>query len=185
MFEKMSAKYSVLIALSVSHSSRRNAYHFSSVVSNSCDPLDCSLPGSSVHGIFQARVLEWVAIAFSGSFHDHVLKTWFSAENHCQRVNGRGWSSFLPVPGFSGAWDPSQIASNKKTRGLAQDGRVEGRELVLSSQRTKVAAGCRATTSGEALEPLAREPKSQLAVEQPSAGRHWNPPEKEETLTLS
>ena len=31
-----------------------------------CDPMDCSLPGPSVHGIFQARVLEWVAIAFSG-----------------------------------------------------------------------------------------------------------------------
>ena len=30
-----------------------------------CDPTDCSLLGSSVHGIFQARVLEWVAIAFS------------------------------------------------------------------------------------------------------------------------
>ena len=30
-----------------------------------CDPMDCSLPGSSVHGIFQARVLEWVAISFS------------------------------------------------------------------------------------------------------------------------
>ena len=30
-----------------------------------CDPMDCSLPGSSVHGIFQARVLEWGAIAFS------------------------------------------------------------------------------------------------------------------------
>ena len=30
-----------------------------------CDPMDCGLPGSSVHGIFQARVLEWVAIAFS------------------------------------------------------------------------------------------------------------------------
>ena len=29
------------------------------------DPMDCSLPESSVHGIFQARVLEWVAIAFS------------------------------------------------------------------------------------------------------------------------
>ena len=29
------------------------------------DPMDCSLPGSSVHGILQARVLEWVAIAFS------------------------------------------------------------------------------------------------------------------------
>ena len=30
-----------------------------------CDPLDWSPPGSSVHGIFQARVLEWGAIAFS------------------------------------------------------------------------------------------------------------------------
>ena len=30
-----------------------------------CDPTDCSLPGFSVHGIFQARVLEWVAISFS------------------------------------------------------------------------------------------------------------------------
>ena len=39
-------------------------------VAQSCptlsDPMDCRLPGSSVHGIFQARVLEWVAIAFSG-----------------------------------------------------------------------------------------------------------------------
>ena len=33
------------------------------------DPMDCSLPGSSVHGIFQARVLEWVAIAFSEHKH--------------------------------------------------------------------------------------------------------------------
>ena len=30
-----------------------------------CDPVDCSPPGSSVHGILQARVLEWVAISFS------------------------------------------------------------------------------------------------------------------------
>jgi len=38
-------------------------------VAQSCltpsDPMDCSLPGSSIHGIFQARVLEWGAIAFS------------------------------------------------------------------------------------------------------------------------
>ena len=41
-----------------------------SEVAQSCltlsDPMDCSLPGFSVHGIFQARVLEWGAIAFSG-----------------------------------------------------------------------------------------------------------------------
>ena len=30
-----------------------------------CDPMDCSSPSSSIHGIFQARVLEWVAISFS------------------------------------------------------------------------------------------------------------------------
>ena len=43
-----------------------------------CDPMDCSLPGSSVHGIFQARVLQWVAIAFSTK----VLLAWsfFSIE---------------------------------------------------------------------------------------------------------
>ena len=43
-----------------------------SEVAQSCptlsDPMDCSLPGSSVHGIFQARVLEWGAIAFSTLF---------------------------------------------------------------------------------------------------------------------
>ena len=32
-----------------------------------CDPMDCSLPGSSFHGIFQARILEWDAISFSRS----------------------------------------------------------------------------------------------------------------------
>ena len=30
-----------------------------------CDPVDCSLLGSSIHGILQARILEWVAISFS------------------------------------------------------------------------------------------------------------------------
>ena len=39
------------------------------------DPMDCSLPGSSIHGIFQARVLEWGAIAFSACSYspDHLL----------------------------------------------------------------------------------------------------------------
>ena len=44
-----------------------------SEVAQSCltlpDPMDCSLPGSSGHGIFQARVLEWGAIAFSLPWH--------------------------------------------------------------------------------------------------------------------
>ena len=44
-----------------------------SEVAQSCltlsDPMDCSLPVSSIHGIFQARVLEWGAIAFSVNVH--------------------------------------------------------------------------------------------------------------------
>ena len=44
-----------------------------SEVTQSCptpsDPMDCSLPGSSIHGIFQARVLEWVATTFSNFSH--------------------------------------------------------------------------------------------------------------------
>ena len=52
------------------------------------DPMDCSPPGSSVHGIFQARVLEWGAIAFServllGHKKNEILpsaKTWMNLE---------------------------------------------------------------------------------------------------------
>ena len=39
------------------------------------DPTDCSLPGSSIHGIFQVRVLEWVAISFSRDLPDPRIKS--------------------------------------------------------------------------------------------------------------
>ena len=49
-----------------------------SEVTQSCptlsDPADCSLPGSSVHGIFQARVLEWVAIAFCKESYIYTME---------------------------------------------------------------------------------------------------------------
>ena len=48
------------------------------------DPMDCSLRGSSVHGIFQARVLEWVAIAFS-SFNIYGLNNIL----HIDRMKGK------------------------------------------------------------------------------------------------
>ena len=48
-----------------------------SEVAQSCltlsDPMDCSLPGSSIHGIFQARILEWVAISFSRYADDTTI----------------------------------------------------------------------------------------------------------------
>ena len=44
-----------------------------------CNPMDCSPPGSSVHGIFQARILEWVAISFSGDLPNPGIKSRFPA----------------------------------------------------------------------------------------------------------
>ena len=48
------------------------------LVAKSCltlgNPRDCSLPGSSVHGILQARILEWVAIPFSRNLSDPGIK---------------------------------------------------------------------------------------------------------------
>ena len=43
-----------------------------------CDPMDCSLPSSSVHGILQARILESVAISFSGGSVRLRDRTWVS-----------------------------------------------------------------------------------------------------------
>ena len=56
-----------------------------------CDPMDCSLPGSSIHGSFQARVLEWVAIAFSVScifIYSFFLLRYFIVPS---ANNGLGW----------------------------------------------------------------------------------------------
>ena len=47
-------------------------------MSDSLDPMDCSLPGSSVHGIFQVRVLEWVAISFSKVITNSLMQIFLS-----------------------------------------------------------------------------------------------------------
>ena len=46
-------------------SERKKESEVTQLCATPCDPTDCSLPGSSVHGFFQARVLEWVASSFS------------------------------------------------------------------------------------------------------------------------
>ena len=64
-----------------------------SEVAQSCPtlhyPMDCSLPGSSVHGIFQARVLEWVAIAFSvvlwGEWEKPMMEISTELQTWCSR----------------------------------------------------------------------------------------------------
>ena len=90
-------------------------------VAQSCptlsDPMDCSLPGSSVHGIFQARVLEWGAIAFSVPDGSVVKNPPAMQEMQQTQVQSLGWedpleegmvthSSILAwrIPTDRGAW---------------------------------------------------------------------------------
>ena len=59
-----------------------------------CDAIDHSPPGSSVHGIFQARVLEWGAIAFSDDQHrQHIKKQRHYFANKGRSSQGYGFSS--------------------------------------------------------------------------------------------
>ena len=50
-----------------------------------CDPMNCSLPGSSVHGIFQARILEWVAITGKGLYLNKFCGTTNFPRSPCVR----------------------------------------------------------------------------------------------------
>ena len=83
-----------------------------------CDPVDCSLPGSSIHGIFQARMLEWVAIAFSR--RSSRPRDW----NRVSRILGRRFTIWATreVPKIKGIttktsnklfWELSTLRSQK------------------------------------------------------------------------
>ena len=72
-----------------------------SVMSNSCDPMDCGPPGSSVHEILQARVLEWVAISFSrGSFTPRN-------QTRVSRTAGRFFTDWAMRESLRGALTPN------------------------------------------------------------------------------
>ena len=64
-------------------------------MSDSCDPMDWSPPGSSVPGIFQARILEWVAISFSRG----IVQTqeWNPGLLHCRLIPALEVDSLLTV----------------------------------------------------------------------------------------
>ena len=69
-----------------------------------CDPVDCSSPGSSVHRIFQARILGWVAISFSSGTsprRDHTQVYTAGSLPHCRRITDKtipspGWDVVIP-----------------------------------------------------------------------------------------
>ena len=63
-----------------------------------CNPTDCSPPGSSIHGIFQARVLKWVAISFSGGSSRPRDWIWVSCSDSLlsQPPGNPTWQTWMP-----------------------------------------------------------------------------------------
>ena len=93
--------------------------HQSQNVKSLCDPVDCSLPGSSVHGIFQARILEWVAISSSRGSYQPRDRTQVSctevdflprATREALLVSKTCPKWFLVVPSALDAGPPSHVS---------------------------------------------------------------------------
>ena len=98
-----------------------------------CDPMDCSPPDSSVCGIFQARILEWVVISFSKgspwprdwtrvSYGSYIGKRIFLPLSHLESplLKAKGWQkwdSFLPMA----HWQTFYRISEKKGKGKSTD----------------------------------------------------------------
>ena len=81
---------------------------------NLCNPMDCSPPGSSVHGILWARILEWVAISFSTLQLYSTEKTFKGALAEPTRPWAEGWS-----PPNSRAWYPCTVRVSLDPHGVA------------------------------------------------------------------
>ena len=92
-----------------------------------CDPMDCSLSDSSVHGIFQARVLEWIAISFSRG----IFPTQESNPGllHC------GQTLLPSEPPGKPLWHhtnpPSRLIPSRSTAPSASEAALSGRRLLL------------------------------------------------------
>ena len=95
-----------------------------------CDPMDCSLPGSSVHGIFQARILEWVAISFSRGPSQPRDPTQVACVSYIGRQ----------ILHASATWDTKITHASQQLRPLAATA-----ELVLESPHTKTKVLCAMT----------------------------------------
>ena len=80
-----------------------------------CNPMDCSPPGSSVHEIFQARILEWVAISFSILINKANLMgllRWRSSKNsacQCRRPKSCGFNPWAGKIPWRRKWQPTPV----------------------------------------------------------------------------
>ena len=95
-----------------------------SEVAQSCltlsDPMDCSSPGSSVHGIFQARVLEWCAIAFSENTGLNTQK-----KHGFQDIGHQAMKNHYPCK-IENKWDEFFYCPTRPPGGFLDNGAAKG-----------------------------------------------------------
>ena len=119
-------------------------------VAQSCptlsDPMDCSLPGSSAHGIFQARVLEWGTTAFSGRSYLAAREGWLKTQlwvclTSAMLLCFRGFARYATLPKLARELDcfhpsiPGTSTSNWEKSHLTHSS-LETRETGISTKRT-------------------------------------------------
>ena len=110
-----------------------------SEVSQSCptvrDPMDCSPPGSSVHGIFQARALEWGATAFSESVHGVVdlMRAVSVVPGECLHVASVVCNPMACRPPDSSAYGILQARVMRRVAMLSSRGSSQCRDRTLIS----------------------------------------------------
>ena len=150
-----------------------------------CDPVDCSLPCSSLHGIFQARVLEQVAISFSNDKpRQHIKKQRHHFANTGPASQSPGFSSsqlWMWELDHKEGWAPKnsclQIVVLEKTLKSPLDCK-ELNPVNLKGNQPWILIG---RTDAEA--PILRPPnaKSWLMGKDPDAGKDWGQEEKKMT----
>ena len=91
-------------------------------------PMDCSLPGSSAHGIFQARALEWGAIAFSERIH-----------LQCRKPDFNPWSGRSPGRGHGNPLQYSCLKNPHGQRRMVGYGSWSCKESEMTEQLTHMA----------------------------------------------
>ena len=130
-----------------------------------CDPLDCSLPGSSLHGILQGRVLEWVAISFSrgsswardGTWVSCIpgrrFNLWATREARCAKLSYESyWIIATSFPNKIWCWNINYwtLASfYRETKGLNFPGSLAGKESACSEGDPSSIPGLRRSPGGE------------------------------------
>ena len=94
-----------------------------------CDPMDCSLPGFSIHGILQARILEWVTISFSRGSSQPRDWTWVS------HIGGRRFNLWATGEAL-GVQGGKERGRHGKSPESVQKSRLSHRRFGEQNQRT-------------------------------------------------